>query len=147
MAEYLIYWKPETVIRNQERNHCIFHTASNQYAKVNVGDRLWIVTSEAVDDLVLVGRQRIDRILSQSQANALFPGEPVWKARFHAICDKPEEIIALDISAWARRLSFDGSVEYLPKGFTGQHLQTMRRLTGEAVNELEKLWARHHEAE
>ena len=52
----------------------------------------------------------------------------------------------MDISRSARVLSFDGTVETLPEGFTGRHLQTMRRRDHDAATLLERLWAKHDEA-
>lgn len=140
MTHYLKYWKPETVIAN-ENMESLDHSASDQYDRVAIGDVLWIVTSEGPDDLVLVGRQRVDRIVSQTQAEAILGTSWLWEARYHAISNQPQPVVMVDISLYARRLGFEGTVEYLPEGFTGQHLQAMRRLDFESSGLLERLYA------
>jgi hypothetical protein len=89
MPHYLVYWKPTTVLED-EVWPTVEHSASDQYGKLAIGDVLWIVTSEGPDDLVLIGRQRVDRIVSQSTAEKLLRNPELWKAEFHAICDSPE---------------------------------------------------------
>lgn len=101
---------------------------------------LWIVTSEEPDDLLLMGRQRIDRMMNQTQADAHFDYSTIWRSKYHAITEEPEEIVNLTISHVAPQLRFDGTVESLPSGFTGQHLQRMRKLKPSAITLLEHLW-------
>lgn len=145
MTHYLVYWKPSTVVAN-EPNRTLGHTASDQYGRVAAGDILWIVSSEEPDDLVLVGRQKADRIVGQAEAERIL-GPNLWEAKHHAICDEPEDKILLDISRRAHQLGFDGGVDCLPEGFTGQHLQSMRRLDHDSANMLEGLWGQRNEAE
>jgi len=145
MANYFVYWKPSTVMDNQD-SPIIDHSASEQYDRLAVHDVLWIVTSEGANDLVIVGRQRVDRVVGQAEAERLLRNTHLWSAEFHVISDEPEEKAMLDISRYAHRLEFDGVVESLPAGFTGQHLQTMRRLTDDSSEFVEHLWARRHEA-
>ncbi len=143
MTHYLAYWKPETVAA--QVSEPLNHSASNQYGKVKSGDVLWIVTSEAPNDLVLVGRLGVHRIVGQSVAAKLLGTADLWDAEYHAIADQVAEKANLDISSWARELEFDGVVETLPDGFTGQHLQALRRLTDYAAKVLERIWARRNE--
>jgi hypothetical protein len=67
MSDYLVYWKPSTVA-DDESQPTIPHSASNQYGKLTGGDVLWIVTSKGPNDLLLVGRQKVDRIVGQMEA-------------------------------------------------------------------------------
>lgn len=145
MAHYLIYWKPSTVADGLHLPR-LEYSASNQYDKLSVGDILWVVTSEGPDDLVLVGRQRVDHLVHREDAERRLRRRNLWDAELYAITDLPEEKVMLDISRQAGDLTFDGVVESLPAGFTGQHLQTMRRLDGGAAALLERLWARRGEA-
>lgn len=146
MSHFLVYWKASTVIDNQDSPN-IKHSASNQYDRIRVGDCLWIVTSEGPNDLVLVGRQRVDRIVGQLEAEQLLHSPNLWQAEYHAISNEPEEKVYLNISRWARRLLFEGVVEDLPTDFTGKNLQAMRCLYDGSARLLERLWARRHEAE
>lgn len=145
MAHFLAYWKPDTVV-GDEADPKVKHAASDQFMKVGVGDVLWIVTSEEADDLVLVGRMKVDRIVGKLEAEHILRRGNLWEADYHAISDSPEDKALLDISRYAPELSFDGGVDSLPSGFTGKNLQTMRRLdySGEAL--MERLWARRNEA-
>lgn len=145
MAEYFVYWKPSTVADDQDFP-MIDHSASDQYDRLAVRDILWIVTSEGPNDLVLVGRQRVDRVVGQEEAERFCRNNNLWKAKYHVITDEPEEKAMLDISRYTDELEFDGGVEMLPDGFTGRNLQQMRRLTRDSVMLLESLWARRKEA-
>jgi hypothetical protein len=146
MEHYVVYWKAQTVADN-ESSVLLMHSASNQYEKVNVGDVLWIVSSEGPNDLVLVGRQSVDQIVGQLEAERITKKPNLWAADLHAISTSPEEKVNLDISPWAFDLEFDGGVDSLPDAFSGQHLQTLRRLTYSGISLLERLWARRDEDE
>jgi hypothetical protein len=146
VTDFLVYGNPSTVVAD-ERWPFLYHSASDQYHRVAVGDCLWIVTSEGPDDLVLVGRQQVSKIVGQFEAEQLTATSNLWRSDYHAISDFPEEKVNLDISRYAPRLMFEGVVETLPKGFTGQHLQTMRRLYAGSATLLERLWARRHESD
>jgi hypothetical protein len=146
MAHYLVYWKAKTVADN-ESSVLLMHSASNQYEKVNVGDVLWIVSSEGPNDLVLVGRQSVDQLVGQLEAERTTNTRNLWAADRHAISKSPDEKANLNISPWAFDLEFDGGVDSLPEGFSGQHLQSIRRLTYSGINVLERLWARRNEDE
>jgi hypothetical protein len=138
LNHFLLYWKPETVLVDQNQP-VLTYVASQQLDKVRVGDVLWVVTSEESDDLILIGRLKVDRIVGQVEAEAIMGHKNLWKADSYAICDHPEEKMSLDISRWARSLRFEGGVDRLPEGFSGQHLQTMRSLDFSSARMLEKL--------
>ena len=121
MTHYLVYWKPSTVVDDEPWPR-IMHSASDQYHRLSIGDVLWVVTSEEPDDLVLIGRQRVDRIVGQEEAERITATPNLWKSEYHAICDEPQVKAYLNLSRWAPQLSFDGVVRQLPEGFTGQHL-------------------------
>jgi hypothetical protein len=139
MASYLVYWKPETVVAAQHLPS-LKYSASKQYGKIRPGDVLWIVSSEEPDDLVLVGRQHVDRIAGEVEAKSLLGINDLWPADLYAISDSPEDKSNLPISRFASQLSFDGVVGELPQGFSGQHLQAIRRLDFDSAQLLERLW-------
>lgn len=145
MAHYLVYWKLETVESNVSHSDSLRHTASAQYGKVRAGDVLWIITSEGPDDLLLVGRQCADKVVRQLEAERILKKPDLWPSDYHVISNKPEKKAYLDISRWARRLSFDGVVQQLPEGFTGRNLQSMRCLDYESEMLMERLWAKRHD--
>jgi hypothetical protein len=144
MTHFLVYWKPDTVAANVS-SPSLDHSASNQYHRIAIGDVLWVVTSEEPGDLVLVGRQRVDRVVNQAEAERQTLTRNLWQAEYHAICDEPEPKLNLDISSRAHDLTFDSDRDRLPPDFTGQHLQTMRCLDEETAEMLESIWQLHRE--
>ncbi len=106
-----------------------------------------IVTSEGPGDLLLVGRQQVDRIVGQLEAKAITGTPNLWKTEYHAISDQPDEKVNRDISRSARRLTFNGVVDQLPLGFSGRNLQTIRRLEDGSAALSERLWAGRDEAD
>ena len=138
MAHYLVYWKPEAVASSHWPT--LQYSASKQYSKLRPGDVLWVVTSEEPNDLVLVGRQLVNRIVERDEAMRILGSPDIWPADFYAISDNPEEKVNLDISHYAYELSFDGIVNQLPENFSGQHLQTLRRLDFDSELIMERLW-------
>ena len=141
MSHFIAYWTPDSVAANEQRP-LLGHVPSNQLHKVRIGSVLWVVTSEEPNDLVLVGRLRVDRILSQSQACAFLDDWNLWQAKYHAVCDEPQLKVNLDISRYARSLTFEGPTKRLPVGFTGQSFQALRRLDVSSANLHERLFAR-----
>lgn len=141
MTHYLIYWKPETSkFAYTQTDELLCHSASEQYRKLGIGDVLWIVGCYEPDHLLLVGRQRVDRILSQHDADRLYE-EDLWEANYRAISNEPERPRRTDISSIARDLQFvSETANSLPRGFTGQHLQSMRRLDRESEKMMEEAW-------
>lgn len=139
MRHYMVYWKPSTVRKNEGCQ--VDHSASNQYGRhIAVGDVLWIVTSEGPNDLKLVARQHVDRIVDgQAEAEQLLQ-RPLWEARYHVISESVEPVLNLDISRWASELSFDGANPRLPENFTGRNFQQLRRLHVDSASLLERLW-------
>jgi hypothetical protein len=137
LAHYLKYWKPQTVADSLPT---LNFSASDQYGKIRPGDVLWIVTSEEPGDLVLVGRQKVKRVVGRDEARKVLRTARLWPADFYAISDEPEDKYPIDISRHAYDLVFDGGVTKLPEGFTGQHLQAMRRLDFDSAQLLERLW-------
>jgi hypothetical protein len=144
MAHFLVYLKPGTVLADEHVAN-LPHSASNQYDRLSTRDVLWIVTSEGVDDLVLVGRQQVDRIVNQAEAEKLTLNRQVWQAKYHAVCDHPEQKMLIDISRRAMQLGFEGAIETLPSGFSGKNLQTMRRLDDDSAEMLQKIWDGRHD--
>ncbi len=143
MSHYLVYWKAETVAADEHLTS-LQHSASSQYGRLATHDVLWIVTSEAPDDLVLVGRQFVDHVVGQAEAQRRMLNTHLWEADYHVICDQPENKMNIDISSIANRLRFDGGVDELPEGFTGKNLQTMRRLDDRTAERLERIWENRH---
>lgn len=143
MADFLLYWRPATVdaLSPGPRKN---YLGSEWFAQdaVRPGDVVWGVTSRGADDLHLVTRVAVDRVLhSRAEAVDLL-GDGVWTEAEHFVVGPEGEGLAADIDLGevARRLTFEGGVERLPAGFTGKNLQRMRRLTPESAALLERAW-------
>lgn len=143
MADFLLYWRPSTadaVADGSRKNYL----GSDWFAQdgVRPGDVVWGVTSRGTDDLHLVTRVDVDRVLhSRAEAVDLL-GEDIWGEAEHFVVgpEGPGVVADIDLSEVARRLTFEGAVERLPAGFTGRNLQRMRRLTPESAALLERAW-------
>jgi hypothetical protein len=135
------YWKPEQVAFELKepsgRPH--FHTASDQFGKVQPGDILWTVTFES-GRLKLVARLLVDEVVSLRSAKKRMANP--FPSRWHAfaVAGTEEPARKVDISAQAMKLRFDGVVDRLPRGFAAQSFQSMRRLTPESARLIEDLW-------
>ena len=145
MSDFLLYWKPSTVdALPSDQTHST--AASDQFSRVGLkpGDVLWAVTSRSAGDLRLIARIGVhDVAMSREHAEALAGGRWLWSdANEFAIGDGEDARTAqdIDLSEVARRLVFEGGVDRLPRNFTGQHLQSMRRLSAESAALLERAW-------
>ncbi len=47
--DFLSYWKPATALEALETQGALDHSASYQYGRVSLGDRVWIVSVLAED--------------------------------------------------------------------------------------------------
>ena len=142
MAHYLFYWRPDTV--DDAPDGPLLYGASEQFERLASGDVLWLVTSRSRGSLTLVGRLSIARVTdSRSDAQAWVGRDDLWEASWYALADKDQALTkrALDISDFAPNLTFEGTPSGLPTRFTGQHLQSMRKLLPQATALLERAWA------
>jgi hypothetical protein len=140
MSDWLIYWRPATFLNALIDDSPIDHTASNQYKRIAVGDTLWVVGSPKSRNMILIGKQRVDRVVDQDKAEAI-TGEMLWEADYHAMTEKPLPKVCIPMeSKFIESLRFIGNSKRLPPNFSGCHLQTMRRLSPESVKALSGLW-------
>jgi hypothetical protein len=145
MANWMMYWRFETMIDSIRRGGSLEHTASQQYRRIAVGDILWVIGLFDDGSLVLLGKQTVSRILNREQAKKKLGGRE-WPADFHAWSDKPQKkvfiLIERDVAVTFR---FEGKSKKLPEDFTGCHLQSMRKLTPETADLFELYWAHRRE--
>ena len=132
------YWRPSTVV--DEIEELIDHSGSEQFDRLEPGDVLWFV-SVLNRRLHLIGRQVVDRVVSRSEAKAILGHDNVWPATYVAVAKADEIMVAKrrDISNVASELRFEGRVHRLPPHFSGQSLQTMRRLCPESADLLRRV--------
>ncbi len=147
MADFLLYWRPSTV-ESTPVDREQWWAGSSQFAedRVRSGDLIWAVTSFAAEDLCLVARIPVERVVHSRAAAVAIVGEDAWRDASHfAIGTKKSSRPKQDInlSKIARRLAFDtkdAKSRRLPKGFDGKNLQAMRRLTPESSAVLQQAW-------
>ena len=142
MPDYLFYWKPETVNATPEHGPLLY-SASDQFDRLASGDVLWIVTSQGRNDLRLVGRIAVMQVTSsQAEARAHVGRQDLWEAGWYALADPEQAQPKQDLSIGhiAAELRFEGTPDHLPADFSGQNLQSMRRLTTESADLLEQQW-------
>ena len=134
--DYLSYWTPKTV-EQQPKPIVLDHAASEQYYRLERGDTVWIVTMKE-KKLRLLGKIRVDAILSQKEAERRLGTDDLWEASYHIFPAAGDDTRSsdLNISDYAERLRFasvndrlilnDGQVN-------PQQLQSMRQLTPETA--------------
>ena len=120
MAEYLTYWKSQTVA--QEEAILLDHAASEQYGKIVSGDILWFVTYEG-GTLYLVGCMEVARVVGQHDAERILQSDNLWEATYHALA-KPgtaAPVTYIPLMEAASALRFEGGVDRLPPNFTAHN--------------------------
>jgi len=135
MTDYLAYWRYETAA--QVGNAPLSHAASNQFARVQPGDRLWIVTCVA-GELQLLGRIQVDCVVDQQTAEQLLSTRDVWQATHHAIADASTAMAAVRLSLrdLASEIRFQGKPDRLTitdGRVNAQELQRLRRLDAKSA--------------
>lgn len=136
----LLYWKPETADHEQAHSGVLDHAASEQLARVTLGDTIWVVTVRS-GHLFLIGRLHVDEITDHAEAVRRRPD--VWEASLHVFPESPEPYQNLDITDIAASLRFEGKADRLALQdgmVNAQQLQTMRNLTEDSVHLLGNRW-------
>jgi hypothetical protein len=135
MASFLFYCKPDNI------DDPVAYLASSQFDRLRPDDEVWSVTVED-GTLFLQGHAVVQQVVDRVQAENLLSRHDLWDAEFYAIAQQPwEPVRALDITAIAPRLTFEGTITKLPVGWTAQSLQSMRRLTPESAKVLRQVWS------
>lgn len=148
MAAYLQTWTKGVTHARQLAGKPLRRAASDQYARMGVasGDHLYIAYLDE-KRLHLIGRLRVDRILTRSQAEARF-GTRVWDAEHHAV-GEDGDVAVFDLRVpedVVRGLRFEqksGATTELETeadgSVNGQRLQSLRRLTPDSAALLDEL--------
>jgi hypothetical protein len=77
--QWLVYWRKEQ-IEAALSDRLLDHAASEQFGKVQPGDRLWICGQGKTAKLVTVGPLEVLDVVSQREAERRLPYQP-WKAK------------------------------------------------------------------
>src|SRR5687768_16440199 len=106
MADFLVYWKPDTV---EDSSSLLKHAGSNQLDRVAPGDTLWITTAWK-GDLHLVGRIKVGRRATQKEAERALGVDRLWEAEHHILAEPGTEMPAVRVrlSDEVSRLRFLG---------------------------------------
>lgn len=109
---------------------------------VEKADVIWGVTSGGPNELRLVSRVEVEKVLHSTAETVKFLGDNTGPDVEHFVIGRASERVAVDINLGkvARRLTFAGAVKRLPAGFTRRNLQRLRRLTPESADLLERAW-------
>ena len=140
MADFLVYWLPSRV---EAADHPLRHVASGQLGRVDPGDILWVVTIKD-GRLILVLRFPVGRVVGEDEARRLLGTSDFRQAKLHAISTRKQliDLREVDITDVALSLRFKGAKDRLPIRYSGQHLQTLRRLKDGSSRLLQQAWDR-----
>jgi hypothetical protein len=149
MPHFAMYWRPSTVEAARATDDLLLYAASNQFDRVASGDVIWLVTAPG-GRLSLVGRLNVDAIVDGETATARLGVEKLWPAELYALPPQHEErepVRDLDLTEHAAELRFvaaegEAALAISHDGrVNAQQLQTMRVLTPESAQCLERLWS------
>jgi hypothetical protein len=119
------------------------YAASNQLKKVEVGDRVWIVTSRG-KQVLLIGVIPVESVGDRAHATKQLGYIPAWGANFYAIGPRARDALAveIDISGIADQLRFVSDTSDrldFTRNNIAQQLKAMRLLTPESARLLSEL--------
>ena len=136
--------------KDVKRGDLLDHTASNQFGQkhINQGDFIYVVTVEE-RELYLIGRIKVRKICSQTEAHRILGRRDLWEAENHALAEPGSElpmhndlIVPPQI---AENLTFLTKEGYTILGdVDGRKLQTIRELTPESAYKLDGLLESKH---
>lgn len=147
MTHFLQYWRPENAKRQFKRceatgDFLVNHTAGEQLGKLQHGDVVWIITISE-KHMYLIGRLEVDVVVNPREAARILQDHNLWGATYHAIAVPGSEskLTMVDITDIASELRFDGgTVDRLPRDYSGRNLQSVRTLSAVSTNLLEAAW-------
>jgi hypothetical protein len=148
---YLSYWKPGTAENELDAGGEVWRSASDQYGKVTVGDRVYIVTVWPTGDLILLGRIVVGELLERGEAHKKYGSENLWDAKWYIVGVEGTAmpINEIDISGVASLLRFMSKLDRLDVSdgsVNAQQLQTIRALTPDSCVILDERIAQFQDA-
>lgn len=156
MAHFIKYWKWPTVQpRYDEALPTLRHMGSRQFSRAAPGDVIWMITVQpGTDILFAVGKLTVGWLGDRETAMQLLGVSRLWDAPFHVIA---QEIVAgtgtgepfkeISLRAIAGKLRFVSPagrdrLRTIGGRVHPTQLQTMRQLTTESAQRLERIWER-----
>jgi hypothetical protein len=148
MADYLKYWKEESVEEQRLHEDVLSHSGSGHYGRLHVGDTVWIVTlRNNGTEMGLIGRIVIGEVLNHEQALERFHADALYETDYHVIAipgteEENREINIIDIAGELRFIAPDDRdrLRISNNRVNGQQLQSIRKLTPESVELLTTKW-------
>lgn len=140
------YWKAPQVRRGLEAG-MLDHIASNQFGRVDDGDRVWIVNATEDGELITMGFVDATQPVSMAEARRRLTYEP-WDADYHIIVPKgrAQRARIVRLHHLVEQIRFDSTASdrlHLRNGrVNGQQMQTMRRLTPDSALLVAEAWRR-----
>ena len=135
---FMQYWKPAEA---KKATGTLEHTAGDQLRRVQRGDVVWIVT---VFDgkLWTLGRIVAGFIGGQRATERWLRSTNLWPAKTHVVAAprSARRPRLTDLTELAPGLRFKGTVDRLPRRFSGTNLQTMRELSRESAKMVSRAW-------
>lgn len=140
MSDFLYYWTAENArFTRTAYNGKIKHAASNQFKRVAVKDRLWILSCED-KDFFLLGPLIIKTIVDADTARRKLRQDDLYPATYHAFprlwgAKKMKWIPLTEKQLMDLRFAKTKN-DRLPPDYTAENLQTMRLLTHSSADML-----------
>lgn len=129
---FLLYWRPETVESHLNENYLLNHAGSNQLARAQTGDTLWIVTTGEADELGLAGRLKVGAVVSLEEACRRLGRNDLWASRWHALAapGTAQRMCGLSLMEIAHELRFvdDDAPHLFVSKFGGVSAEQLRRM-------------------
>jgi len=148
MADYLKYWKKESVEEQRLHEDVLSHSGSGHYGRLQIGDTVWIVTIRNNGaQMGLIGRIIVGEILNHEEALEIFHADTLYDTDYHVIAvpgteEENREVDIIDIARDLRFIAPDGRdrLRVSNNRVNGQQLQSIRKLTPESVVLLTTKW-------
>jgi len=138
-SHYFFYCKPDQADSDLGWRADGSHMASDQFGKLNVGDVVWSITC-IKSRLYAFHRIIVATIKTQSQLDLEDPDNDRYIASHHVFANSKTPLVGVELTDIAASLRFDGTVTKLPDKFNGRNFQSMRMLTPESVELVQRHW-------
>ncbi|HMP61045.1 MAG TPA: hypothetical protein PKD86_17005 [Gemmatales bacterium] len=135
--DFLAFWRLDTLDAALRAGKALDYAASNQYARVQPGDTVWVVSVRG-GRLRLVGRVAVDQVVDHDTAAQAVGSAGLWQADRYILppAGTARPVADIDIHHLVPDLQFEGSSDRLTPDedglVSGQQLQAMRRLAGDS---------------
>jgi len=148
MSAYLAYWKPEQIDWDDPTSGLLRHAASQQYHKVRVGDRVYLLTSRH-GKLFLIGSITVAAVVGRQEAASRLDCDPeeLWDADYHILAAPeaamPRQLIECEGALRQLYIISGGQPQRIKEPMSGQRFQTIRHISPGSATILDDLIAAH----